>query len=164
MSGPTKAQRDSWKERNPEKVRALKRKWAKGWRDRNPDEAKRRDKARYPAEREQRIKTSKAYWRTPTGRAGQICNKAKGRAKRKGLEYSITKEYVLEKMEAGHCEVTGLPFVLGLKRGPYSPSLDRIDSTIGYTEDNTRLVLWAINVGCSDWGLEEAKRIWNLVK
>lgn len=164
MSEPTKAQRDSWKKRNPEKVKSLRRRYMRRWRARNPEEAKRRDKARYPAEREQRIKTAKAYWRTPKGRAGQICNKAKKRAERKDLEYNITKEYVLEKMEAGHCEVTGLPFVLGFKRGPYSPSLDRIDSTIGYTEDNTRLVIWAINVGCSDWGLEEAKLIWGLVK
>lgn len=55
----------------------------------------------------------------------------------------------------GHCEVTGIPFnrnALAGTRRPYAPSLDRINPTAGYTKDNCRLVLFAVNVAMSDWG------------
>lgn len=44
--------------------------------------------------------------------------------------------------------MTGIEFFIG-KRGPgphpYSPTIDRIDSSGGYTQDNCRFILWAIN-------------------
>jgi hypothetical protein len=39
-----------------------------------------------------------------------------------------------------------LPFTYGLEaRNPWSPSLDRIDPKIGYTLENTRVVVWIYN-------------------
>lgn len=54
----------------------------------------------------------------------------------------------------GVCEVTGLPFNLRAQktRRWNSPSIDRIDSARGYTYDNVRFVLWAINAAFADWG------------
>ncbi len=41
----------------------------------------------------------------------------------------------------------------------FSPSIDRIDSSKGYTPDNCQFVLWAINVFKGDGTLEEMYEI-----
>lgn len=71
------------------------------------------------------------------------------RSRQKGLEHSLTDEWVRDRL-AGGCEVTGLPFVLfrSGQRGithAHSPSLDRINPMRGYTTDNTRLVVLMFN-------------------
>lgn len=67
-----------------------------------------------------------------------------GRRFRDGNE--LTPEWIMEKLQQGLCEVTGLPFTYGLDaRNPWSPSLDRIDPSIGYTIENTRVVVWIFN-------------------
>jgi len=67
------------------------------------------------------------------------------RAKKKGMECSLTLEWVENKLLAGVCEVTGIALVLGNKRHPFQPSIDRIDSSQPYTPENSRVVLWIIN-------------------
>lgn len=66
-----------------------------------------------------------------------------------------------ERFAAGVCELTGLPFELKAARVRRwnSPSIDRIDATKGYTHDNVRFVLWAMNASLSDWG----ERVFELV-
>lgn len=67
-----------------------------------------------------------------------------GRRFRDGNE--LTPEWILEKLSAGVCEVTGLPFTYSTEsRNPWSPSLDRIDPMKGYTLENTRVVVWIYN-------------------
>ncbi len=67
-----------------------------------------------------------------------------GRRFRDGNE--LSPEWILEKLSKGVCEVTGLPFTYSLEsRNPWSPSLDRIDPTKGYTLENTRVVVWIYN-------------------
>ena len=52
----------------------------------------------------------------------------------------------MNKLNVGICEVTGIPFTYGLNaRNPWSPSLDRIDPSVGYTLENTRVVVWIYN-------------------
>ena len=66
--------------------------------------------------------------------------------KRAEWHNELTPEWIAEKLTAGFCEVTGLAFVLtGEPRNPWSPSLDRIDSSVGYTLENTRVVVWIYN-------------------
>lgn len=63
---------------------------------------------------------------------------------------------------AGACEVTGIPFSLDRGesgRRPYAPSLDRRDSSGGYTSENCRLVCVAVNVAMNEWGAELLLRI-----
>lgn len=53
----------------------------------------------------------------------------------------------------GRCAITGIPFVLSSQtRHPFSISVDRIDSTLGYCYGNVRLVLLAVNLAMSHWG------------
>lgn len=81
---------------------------------------------------------------------------AKHRAKKAGLPCTLTREWIREKISAGTCEVTGIPFVQGkLTAGPWSPSLDRIVGSLGYTPENTRVVVWAFNAAKGHWSDED---------
>jgi len=54
------------------------------------------------------------------------------------------------------CAVTGAKFDLTVDeksgRRPMAPSIDRIDSSLGYTEDNVRLVCQITNLALNNWG------------
>ena len=88
--------------------------------------------------------------------AQYLWSRAKARALRKGHEFTITKEWVQERLTAGVCEMTGLPFDLDLgtaaEPNPWSPTIDRRDSRLGYTPDNCRLVTWVYNAAKNSWG------------
>jgi hypothetical protein len=70
---------------------------------------------------------------------------AKSRAKKKGLEFSLTKEDV-EWVEI--CPVFGVKLEYGVGVGPkpLSPSLDRIDSSKGYVKGNVQILSNKANV------------------
>jgi hypothetical protein len=58
----------------------------------------------------------------------------------------------------GMCEVSGLKMIYtGQGKNPFSPSIDRIDSSMGYVKGNVRLVCLIANLGMSQWGLEPFK-------
>ncbi len=72
--------------------------------------------------------------------------RARSRAKKLGVEFSLTREWLEKKMDGGCCEVTGIYFEFG--NTPYHsflPSLDRIDSSGGYTPDNVQVVVLIYN-------------------
>lgn len=56
----------------------------------------------------------------------------------------------------GRCEVSGIEFdcfpVEGKLKRPWTPSVDRIDNTKGYTPDNCRLICLAVNLAMNEWG------------
>jgi hypothetical protein len=63
----------------------------------------------------------------------------------------------LYRAQGGRCALSGLHFDLrevGSRkaRRPFAPSLDRIDSTGGYTRDNVRLVCQAVNFALNAFG------------
>ena len=91
-------------------------------------------------------------------RSASLFYAAKSRAKKKKLEFTITREWVYKKLLSGTCEVTNFVLVLTSigevkatkKTNPYAPSLDRKDSSLGYTPDNTQIVINAVNKFKSD--------------
>jgi hypothetical protein len=85
-------------------------------------------------------------------RASRLVAGAKARATAKDLPFDLDPQWVQERLDTKVCEVTGLPFDLTADRGWNTPSLDRIRPTEGYTKANTRLVLFALNAACGDWG------------
>lgn len=89
------------------------------------------------------------YRKTQDGQACALHNSAQARAKRRGLPFSLSKEWFLERVKAGVCEVTGLPFVIDQKgrhlAHVFAPSVDRIIPRIGYTPENSRMVIWCYN-------------------
>lgn len=87
-------------------------------------------------------------------RAASIARSVYHRAAKIGVTFDLTKEWVEERLSSG-CAITGLPFSFSFGgRGAYSPSVDRIDSSLGYTSSNCRLVLWSVNSALGTWGLE----------
>jgi hypothetical protein len=90
------------------------------------------------------------------GRAVKLWHRAKYRTG--GCD--VTVEWIIEKLEANQCDLTGLPFDLTPTTGkyqnnPYAPSLDRIDSSIKtYTPENTRVVLAAVNTALNQYGTQ----------
>jgi hypothetical protein len=118
------------------------------------------NKQRYADSREQYISRRRAYLKTTNGRFTQLLHSARTRAKTKGLDYNLTLEWLLDTYEKQNhvCLLTGLPFDfshnLSLARSfaPFSPSLDRIDPKKGYTIDNVRLVVTAINLALNNFG------------
>ena len=73
------------------------------------------------------------------------------RARDNGLAYDLTTEWARQTY-TGLCVLTTVPFIVSAqspasKSGirPYSPSIDRINPLKGYTQDNCRWVLSAVN-------------------
>lgn len=90
---------------------------------------------------------------------------AKNRAKTKGIPFSLDWREIQRKIEAGFCEVTGLPFSLTKTRRTWdAPSLDQIKPGLGYTPENTRVVLYALNMMIGTWGLETMLKVAAAVK
>jgi hypothetical protein len=91
-------------------------------------------------------------------RAGRLCTWIRTRAARCGMEFDLTREWIAERLAVGVCEVTGLPLELSKPPGsrfhPWAPSVDRIDSKKGYTQDNCRVVCWIYNMAKSEWSDE----------
>lgn len=86
---------------------------------------------------------------------------ARDRAKRKGMEFDLD-DYAPEiasRVMRGICELSGVPLSFDRERSPYSASLDRRDSTKGYTYDNIRVLAWGLNHALKDWGDEKMRPI-----
>lgn len=83
-----------------------------------------------------------ALWRE----AWKLWKAAKYRARDLSLDFSITVEFVMEKMRIGKCEVSNAELKVGAgERSPWSASLDRKNPALGYTSDNVQLVCWMYN-------------------
>ena len=105
------------------------------------------------ARREHRRVTQLARRSMPEGRATRLLYSAKRRASQKNIAFGLSRDWVLSRLKAGTCELSGLPFDLTTGgRAPYTPSIDRIDNSKGYTVENCRVILWALNAAFSTWG------------
>lgn len=116
------------------------------------------EKYRKPSTDENRIKAkerSKKYYSSIHGRASTLLKGVNDRDKSHQLDI----DWFVEKLNKGICEVTGLKFdfephpIYG--KNPMAPSVDRIDSSIGYTKENSRLVIWQYNMGKAETTDEE---------
>ena len=87
---------------------------------------------------------------------------AKQRAARKGARFDLTKDQLVDLLEAagGRCALSGLPFdprfdpEAKFAHNPYGISIDRIVPAGGYTLGNVRLVLTALNFAINQWGFD----------
>ena len=112
----------------------------------------------YHRNAEARNEATKLRHSKPEGRASVLLSSCRGRARRNKLEFDLTKKWILERLR-GNCELTGIEFNFEEARGPKAPSVDRIDSTKGYTKDNCRVILWSLNCAFSTWGAEDFSEI-----
>lgn len=100
--------------------------------------------------RPEQLVRSRAFYSSISGRAKTLMKGVERRSKIKGWEIGIDVEFIQSRIEAGFCEVTGLPFDMnkpvGSKKNSYAPSIDRIDSGRPYSRDNSRVVIWQFNM------------------
>lgn len=96
----------------------------------------------------------------------QAISGVKYHAKRRNIDFKISKEYLLELFEKqqGLCAISKLPMAIDrykveevrkTGRIPHSPSIDRIDPKVGYVEGNVQFVLAQVNFGKSDFSQQE---------
>lgn len=93
----------------------------------------------------------KKKYETAHGRAWHLWVAAK---KRKPGGFTLTLEHVAAQIKNGVCPITGALFDLKINKNregrrsftPYAPSLDKIDPKQGYTNENTRVVIFQYNV------------------
>lgn len=125
-------------------------------------------KSDYYRENRERWKTyhqnAKAKQRTdPWARASRLLTWIRARAAKTGRDFDLDIEWIGSRLEAGVCEVTGIPLELQLSKigqiHPWGPSVDRKDSSLGYTKENCQIVCWAYNMAKSDWDHEVVKRL-----
>jgi hypothetical protein len=69
----------------------------------------------------------------------------KANARKRPNSEKMTESMLKEvyKVQDKCCAISGLPF--DMKKSLYRPSLDRIDSSLGYTKNNIQLVLFMVN-------------------
>lgn len=65
---------------------------------------------------------------------------------------NLTLSWVIDRLKRGKCEITGIDFVLNdTSWEKYGPSIDRIDSSLGYFEENCRMVVLQYNLAKNAW-------------
>jgi hypothetical protein len=87
----------------------------------------------------------------------------KKRATDKSIEFTITREWLNEKLLTGRCEQTNKEFVFE-RNSPYIPSIDRIDNSKGYTPENCQLVTVMYNFAKNKWSDETVREMFNSLK
>jgi hypothetical protein len=84
-----------------------------------------------------------------------LVNAARCRAKKRGLEFTITHRDI---EIPSTCPLLGIPIELGVGTGHSnraSPSLDRIDNSLGYTKDNVWVISRLANTMKNSASIEE---------
>jgi len=99
-------------------------------------------------------------------RAQRLHGNAQKRAKALDWpEPDFSSTWVEEKIRAGVCEVTGIPFDLTSKtsesnhaKNPWVPSIDRIDSSGPYVRSNVQIVVFMYNVCKAEFSHKDVRR------
>lgn len=139
------------KYRSTEEYRAKRRAYENSTRNNPEHRAKKKEYQDKYVTTEKYITRQKEKFVSPNGRAKLFYKTIKRRATSFQIEFNLTVEWLEERLIKGVCEVSGVPFELDTYgKGHdkfYSPSVDRIDNSKGYTIDNCRMVLFAFNAG-----------------
>jgi len=94
-------------------------------------------------------------------RLQMLLNASKQRSKKKSRENTLTLEDIKSIYpEDGLCPIFGIKLVFGdAGFREKSPSIDRIDSTKGYTKDNIQIISWKANRIKTNSSIEELELI-----
>lgn len=91
-----------------------------------------------------------------------LIESSRRRAKKRDMEHTITASDI---KIPRNCPVLGIPIFVGSGRAcPNSPSLDRIDSSKGYTRENVIVVSWRANDLKRDATVEEMRKLYYFYK
>jgi hypothetical protein len=110
-------------------------------------------------ERHQKLYTGKDSVKKPDQRyAKHLLGRVRTNAKARSILVSIDEQDIINMLERSNyaCEVTWIPFDISKHKTfrvrPWAPSVDRIDSTKGYTKENCRVVCAAVNSAMNQYG------------
>jgi hypothetical protein len=94
-------------------------------------------------------------------RLQMLINASKQRAKQKGIEHTLTVEELKSIFpKDGICPILGIPLVFSTSGfSDNSPSVDKIDPSMGYTLDNVQVISWRANRLKSDATVEELEKV-----
>lgn len=140
---------------HPEEVRARERISRNNWRKGNPEALK--------AARARHRSKFNRFAERPAGRISVMMTDAKGRAKRRGLEFDERLRAKFRESPPVNCPCCGIAFNYALNRYDgslrRSPSLDRFDNSKGYTLENCEIICHRCNSLKSDATVEEIERV-----
>jgi hypothetical protein len=107
----------------------------------------RKNKDKYNAYRKKYSREKRAY---------SLVLTAKKRALKRKLPFDLDmhRDDIQKRIDAGFCEISGIPFDLKNGRTFASPSIDRIVPSKGYLYSNIRIICDSMNMALSDWGEE----------
>lgn len=144
-----------WRARNKTKVHTYQKLYYKDYYEKNKEEILKKNAKRKIGNESYRQNEldryhnniSKSLWRS-----------ARDRAKKRGMEFTITPEHVIV---PEYCPVLGIPLFsrAGQKRNDNSPSVDRINNTKGYTPDNIVVVSLRANIMKNRFTMEEFQQL-----
>lgn len=98
-----------------------------------------------------------ARWRT-ANRHIHLWNRAKHRAEKLGREFVISLEDTKRLLDASkQCPYTGVPYSTARGRNPWASSLDRKDSSKGYTLSNVEVTSVWWNLAKNSWDADTIK-------
>ena len=92
---------------------------------------------------------------------------SKRRAKKKGIEFNLTKEFVknLWNKDSKICPILNAKYQFGVRNKNFNPSLDRVDNNKGYLKKNVRLLSFKANSLKGDLvDVEIFKRMYEYIK
>lgn len=144
-----KAYKRSWDIANRDKLRALNTKWN------NSDIGRIRRREWQIKNKEKALASREKYRRSKRGIVTtMLCN---ARKQRRACDISAADIFRIWPLD-DRCPVLGVPFGFA-PRHPYRPSLDRFDSSLGYTKDNISVISWRANKLKNDATLSELRAL-----
>lgn len=155
-----------WRRNNLERVNEANRRYREKNREKYRELGRKNRQARLEADpvgyRKHQADYHKNRRQDPVRMSQIVIRNAKKRACQKGWDFDLD-DYV-EEIEArvirGKCELSGINLVFGIGGKKHnSLSLDRKDSSKGYTYDNIRIIAWCLNCAFSDWGETDTLRL-----
>ncbi len=141
-----------WRAKYPERYRQTNKNWyakhpgyaaakTKKWRAKHPGYSTVKRRERQKLNPAKHLLTHYKYW-----------------AKIRKKSFSLTLSWIEKKLIAGICERSGVRFICEMGnrdllggRNPWYPSIDRIDSSLGYTENNCQMVITLYNFAKNEW-------------
>lgn len=127
-----------------------KKRASRAYAKRHPEKIKAREKNRNKA-----VRNAWAKKHRKENPAIALYNSSRQNASKKNLAFDLTPEYVRELISPMLCAVSGIALTTEKERGPWAPSIDRIDNLGGYVKGNVRVTCWMFNRAKAHWSDEE---------